>query len=211
MPSSTRTPGTALPPFRGHRGFAWAWDRLVRLEDAREREMRRFVAGGASGRVLEIGYGVGTNWDYLPDGVDYTGIEPDPYMRGRAERNLAGSRLSLLSARAEALPFAEDSFDTVFTTLTLCSVQRPRRALAEVRRVLHPGAQFRFFEHVRPPGRIRGRIFDAFTPGWKRIGGGCHPNRRTVQAISAAGFEIVERHDFSRGPIPMVAGVAMLR
>ncbi len=196
-------------PFQGHRGFAWLWERMVRHEDPRERAMRKYVTGGVTGRVLEIGVGVGANWPYLPEGIDYVGIEPDPYMRRRAERHKDGRDLPVLPDRAEALSFPDESFDTVFTTLTFCSVQQPDRALEEVRRVLKPGGQFRFFEHLRPPGRITGRLADFITPAWKRAGGGCHPNRRTVQAIEAAGFTITERRGFSLGPVPMAAGVAI--
>ena len=174
--------------------------------------MRRTVAGGGRGRVLELGVGVGANWQFLPAGIAYSGIEPDPHMLRRAQRHAAESRLDvdLHLAAAEALPFADDTFDTVFTTLTLCSVEDLTGALAEVRRVLRPDGTFRFWEHVRPEGRVKARLADAITPAWKRIFAGCHPNRATVEAIQAAGFTMVELDGGRRRRrfVPFIIGVA---
>jgi ubiquinone/menaquinone biosynthesis C-methylase UbiE len=195
---------------KGHRAFAAFWEWTSAHETPRERQARHWVTGGVHGRVLEIGVGVGSNWRYLPEGVAYTGIEPDPFMLSRARRNLGeqGRDLELQEAAAEDLPFAEASFDSVFSTLTLCSVNDLARSLSEVRRVLKPGGQFRYWEHLRPTGGVSGSFLDAVTPVWRRIGAGCHPNRRTENAITAAGFEIRESLRV-RAPIPMRVGVAV--
>jgi ubiquinone/menaquinone biosynthesis C-methylase UbiE len=179
-------------------------------ENKRVKRMRRDVTGGARGRVLEVGVGVGANWPYLSEGIDYTGVEPDPYMIERANRHAAeaGKPREVLKAPAEALPFPDDEFDTVIVTLTLCTVSDPQQALSEVRRVLKPGGELRFAEHVRPAGRLAGRLSDLITPAWRRIGAGCHPNRRTADAIRAAGFEMVEFQKWREGLVPMIAGVA---
>lgn len=194
---------------RGHRGFARFWSWMVRHEGKEDRATRQEVAGGARGRVLEIGVGVGSNWLYLPPGLAYTGIEPDPYMLERA-RPAAPPGIEVLEAAAEDLPFESASFDTVFTTLTFCTIADVPAALSEVRRVLKPGGEFRFWEHVRPSGRAWGRVADVATPVWKRLGGGCHPNRNTEAAIRAAGFEVRELCTSKRGPIPMLVGVAVV-
>jgi len=196
---------------KGHRLFAAFWERAVRAESARERATRREVVSAARGRILEVGVGVGANWRYLPDGADYTGTEPDAFMRERAQRFAAREQreIRLSDASAEALPFADESFDTVICTLVLCTVPNPDRALAEMRRVLRPGGELRFWEHIRPPAPAAGRAFDAITPLWKRLGGGCHPNRRTVESIVAAGFDISPPQRFRRAFIPMVSGVAV--
>lgn len=196
---------------RGHRLFAALWDFATRHEGRRERRVREWVAAGARGRVLEIGVGVGANWRYLRDDVDYSGIEPDPYMLRRAKhhRKEAQRNLDLVEAPAERLPFADRTFDTVFTTLTLCSVSDLQESLAEVSRVLKPGGEFRYWEHVRPEGRIGRTAFDLLTPAWRRIGAGCHPNRETEAALRAAGFVIEQSHRV-RAAIPMRAGVAIV-
>lgn len=97
------------------------------------------------------------------------------------------------------------------STLTLCTVQDPAQAWREVRRVLRPGGELRFWEHVRPEGRVFGVLFDAATPFWRRAGGGCHLNRNTATAIEAAGFELVECERVSKPPLPMIVGRAVSR
>jgi ubiquinone/menaquinone biosynthesis C-methylase UbiE len=195
----------------GHRWFAAFWDRASRHEGRQQRRSRRQVTQGVRGRVLELGVGVGTNWPYLPANVTYVGIDPDPYMIARARRNAKqeGRDVELHQVPAENLPFPDHSFDTVFTTLTFCTIDDVPKALAEVRRVLKPGGEFRFWEHVRPQGRIRGRVFDLVTPAWRRIGAGCRPNRDTVEAISGVGFEIRELRRAQMGPLPVIQGVAV--
>lgn len=196
---------------KSHRRFARFWDWAVRHEPPDVRRMRRTATDGIEGRVLEVGVGVGANWPYLPPGIVYAGVDPDTYMMGRARAHAAhaGIELHLCLAAGEALPFADYTFDVVLSTLTLCSVDDQATVLAEIRRVLKPGGTFRFWEHVRPGGRVRGRLADFATPGWKRIGGGCHPNRRTVEAIQSAGFTITGLEQRRRGGfVPFVYGVA---
>lgn len=193
----------------GHRRFAGVWDWMSRHERGNERRLRDEVVGGATGRTLEIGYGVGSNWSHLPEGIDYTGIEPDPYMRQRAERHLAAGRdLRAIDGDAQSLAFADGSFDTVIATLVLCTVPDARRALAEARRVLAPGGQLRFLEHVRAEGKVGAALQDAVTPIWKRLGGGCHPNRATLDTIEQAGFEITGLRRVKVGPLPAIVGAA---
>ncbi|MBI5947114.1 MAG: class I SAM-dependent methyltransferase [Chloroflexi bacterium] len=202
-----------MQPERGHKTFAAFWDRATRKESPRQRAARREVVGGARGRVLELGAGVGTNWQYLPDGLGFSAIEPDPFMVKRALGHAAasGREVDLRQAPAEALPFDDGTFDTVVVTLTLCTVRDLSRSLAEARRVLKPGGELRFWEHVRPAGRVRGRIFDAITPAWRRIGAGCNPNRQTVAAIQAAGFDVAVAREFGMMGAPTVVGVATRR
>ncbi|MCK9519780.1 MAG: class I SAM-dependent methyltransferase [Dehalococcoidia bacterium] len=196
----------------GHRRFAATWNWLTAHEGPKQRAARERVVSPLKGRVLEIGFGVGTNWAYLPEGVEYVGIEPDPYMIARARRHAAAVErsLELHQARAEALPFEDASFDAVFTTLTFCTVQDVPAALREVQRVLKPGAEFHFWEHVRPRGRVLGPLSDLVTPVWRNVGGGCNPNRRTTVALRKAGFEFVSFQRVSAPPLPMVFGRAVV-
>lgn len=193
----------------GHRRFAALWDWMSRHEGERERQLRQEVAGKARGRTLEIGYGVGSNWPFFGAGIDYTGIEPDPYMRERAARHMPGGQaLDLKDGNAEALPFEDASFDTVVGTLVFCTIADADRALAEVRRVLKPGGEFRFLEHVRARGRLGAAVQDAVTPVWSRLGGGCHPNRDTAGAMARAGFQMSELRNVKIGPLPAIVGSA---
>ena len=99
----------------------------------------------------------------------------------------------------------------VLATLVMCRVDDPAAALTEVRRVLVPGGELRFMEHVRALTGGWGRFQDWATPVWKRIGGGCHPNRDTAATLKQVGLEVVEMQSFSFGPYPVrphIVGVA---
>lgn len=194
----------------GHRRFAAAWDWLSRHESRRERRLRARLVGQARGDTLEIGYGVGSNWPHLPGGVRYVGIEPDPFMRERAERHRPPGRdLDLRDGDAQQLDFPDRSFDTVIGTLVLCTIPDPAAALREIRRVLRPGGSLLFWEHVNAGSRPGRMILGAITPLWSRLGGGCHPNRDTLAAIRAAGFNVAELHHGKIGPLPAIVGRAV--
>lgn len=170
--------------------------------------MRASLLRGVRGSVLEIGAGTGANLGYYERGAEVTATEPDEGMR----RRLMGkceAFVRVLSAVAEALPCGDASFDHVVITLALCTVQEPARALAEVRRVLAPRGTLHFIEHVRFGNGLQGHAQDLLTPLWCRIAGGCHLNRRTIEAMEAAGFdvEIVERRTLGV-LFPFVRGVA---
>ena len=160
--------------------------------------------------MLEIGAGTGLSFPYYRRDVDIVAIEPDPYMLLRARRRAAALKLAVEfhAAPAEALPFPDGSFDAVVCTLVLCTVADPLRALGEIRRVLKPDGTYRFIEHVRGHG-FQALAQDAVTPIWRRLGAGCHPNRRTLETIRAAGFRIdrLEEH-LQPVPGPFVACVA---
>ncbi len=192
-----------------HRLFAAVWDRATAHESAAMRRARSDVVGAARGRVVELGFGVGTNWQFLPADARYAGIEPDFFMTRRASRHAAGQQrpLDLLHATAEDLPVASASVDTVIVTLALCSVGDLPGSLAETKRVLKPGGELRFWEHVRPDGR-RGRLFDIAAPFWRVLGAGCILNRRTAEALKAAGFEVQIERKFTMAGLPMILGVA---
>ncbi len=168
--------------------------------------------------MLEIGAGTGANFPYYEPArvTSVVAIEPDPYMIRRALKRATAARanVEVRQLSAERLPFPDATFDTVLATLVLCTVADPDRALREMRRVLVPDGSLRFIEHVRAPGGLAALIQDTLTPLWRRVGAGCHLNRRTVEAIEAAGFEIVElevRH-FRYSPThTLVAGIARSR
>lgn len=164
---------------------------------------RRTTLAAARGHVLEIGVGTGWSLAHYPDGVEaIVGLEPNEGMLARAERRAAASnrRVGLVRGSAEALPFADDSFDTVTSMLVLCTVADPARALAEVRRVLRPGGSFLFVEHVRSDDPRRARWQDRLERPWGVVALGCHPNRDTVATLEAARFEVEIEE---RGTMPM--------
>jgi len=198
-----------MSDFCGHRKFAAVWDVAARHEGRGELALREEVTHAAEGRTLEIGFGVGSNWPFLPAKVEYVGIEPDPHMRKRAVAYVpAGRELTLSDGNAEALDFPDESFDTVIGTLVFCTIGDPARALAEVRRVLKPGGEFRFLEHVRAKNRIGAAAQDAIRPLWSRLGGGCNPNRDTLALIRVAGFETTAVRNVKVGPLPAIVGAA---
>ncbi len=154
-------------------------------------ERRRRLLAGARGAVLEIGGGTGANLPHYRDVDSVIVCEPDPFMRKRLGPKLEEARVpvEISAAGAEALPFPDGSFDTVVSTLVLCTVPDQGAALDEVRRVLRPGGRLLFIEHVRAAGSAA-RWQDRLEPLWGRLLGGCHPNRETFAAIEETGFEI---------------------
>ena len=156
------------------------------------RRWRQWATRAARGRTLEIGVGTGLNLPHYRTVESVTAIDPDgaSLERARSRRNGRGGIVSLYQARAEDLPFADESFDAVVGTLTFCSIRDPARALREVRRVLKPDGAFRLVEHVRVRNRLIARAQDALTPLWREMAGNCHLNRDTAQMIERAGFRV---------------------
>ncbi|HEY3552905.1 MAG TPA: class I SAM-dependent methyltransferase [Solirubrobacterales bacterium] len=173
-------------------------------EDAGLREMRRELLAQAQGRVLELGAGTGLNLEHYPREIEsLTMVEPDPHMIKQLRERLAQSgrsaEVSIVEASGEDLPFADDSFDTVAVTLVLCTVPEPEATLAEIKRVLAPGGQLLFLEHVRSHQPSLAKWQDRLEGPWKFLADGCRCNRDTVSAIGAAGFEL---GDVESGELP---------
>jgi ubiquinone/menaquinone biosynthesis C-methylase UbiE len=171
---------------------------MGRSEQAGLAEMRAWLLLGARGRTLELGAGTGLNLRHYPrDQVVLTLTEPEASMTGRLERRVAALRpdASVVQAPADRLPFEDSSFDSVISTLVLCTVRDQARALAEVRRVLAPDGALLFLEHVRSDDPRVARWQDRIHPFWLRIGHGCHCNRDTLAGLHAAGFTVKDvRH-----------------
>lgn len=192
--------------------FAALYDRsLAATEEAGLRATRRALLARATGRVLEIGAGTGVNAGLYPAGVSVVFTEPEAPMARRL-RERAGPDAEVVEAGAEALPFADGSFDTVVCTLVLCTVPDVAASLAEIARVLRPGGQVLVAEHVRSGDADVAKWQDRVTPAWRFVARGCHPNRDTAAALRAAGFTVdVEPGRLPKAPKiarPMIVGVA---
>jgi SAM-dependent methyltransferase len=156
---------------------------------------REELLRGAAGRVLELGGGTGANVPYYGDAVtELVVTEPDAHMARRLERRLRERRLParVVRAPAEALPLESGSFDVVVSTLVLCTVEDPARALAEARRVLAPAGRLLFIEHVRSEDPRLARWQDRLRGPWAWFGCGCQVNRPTVESVRTAGFDLAE-------------------
>jgi ubiquinone/menaquinone biosynthesis C-methylase UbiE len=201
--------------------FAAMYDTMMKgTEEATFAVHRRGLLSRISGRVVEIGGGTGANLPYYgPDVTEIAITEPEEPMARRLEGKLKLSEHSLAArvvrAPAEELPFEDGSFDYAVSTLVLCTVDDPGRALAEIRRVLRPSGQLVFLEHVRADDPKLATWQDRLQPLQYRLGHGCHCNRPTLSNIEGSGFQVAElEHDKVKKapPIvrPLIAGVASL-
>jgi ubiquinone/menaquinone biosynthesis C-methylase UbiE len=191
-----------------HPIFARCYARVGHLMDTVVADHRRQLLSGVHGRVLEVGAGNGLNFPHYQATVtEVVAMEPESYLRrlALATARQASAPIRVVDGVAEALPAADASFDAVVASLVLCTVADPKRALAEVRRVLHPGGRLHFYEHVRATDPRLARWQDRLERPWGWMVGGCHPNRDTVAAITAAGLEVVQLDRFDLPAMPALA------
>ena len=199
--------------------FARMYTRMTEQEPAEQVEHRRDNVRGLAGRVLEVGAGNGRNFAHYPASVTQViALEPEPFLRDRAFDAAAEAPVpvEVVDAVADPLPYDDASFDAAVISLVLCTVPNQERALAEVHRVVRPGGELRFYEHVhanRQP--LRGILeFADRSRLWPTISGGCHPTRDTLAAIEKAGFTVEHSRRFPFAPtrlipaVPHILGVA---
>lgn len=197
----------AVPDTVRHPLFARLYARVLSRNEPEEiRAHRRELLAGLSGRVVEVGAGNGGNFGHYPTTVtEVVAVEPEPYLR--AEAQAAAARvpvpITVVEGVAEALPLDDGSCDAAVACLVLCSVADQAAALAELRRVLRPGGELRFYEHVQADtprlARWQRAVDRTF---WPRFFGGCHTGRDTAGAIAAAGFTIERRRDLRLESVP---------
>ena len=189
-----------------HPFFARIWPTIAEHETPKMRELRRENLAGLSGRVLEVGAGIGTNFELYPDSVtQVVAVEPEKRLVGLAREAAVAAAVPIEVTNRTVESFSADKpFDAVVCSLVLCSVAEPDSVLRQLLSLLRPGGDLRYLEHVATGG-IRGllqRFVDATTL-WPRLAGNCHAHRDTEQAIRAAGFEI----DGARAEVVMPAWV----
>jgi ubiquinone/menaquinone biosynthesis C-methylase UbiE len=164
------------------------------LERGGFKKIRMPLIEKAQGQVLEIGSGTGINFPYYTKANQVIAIEPEPLMNEQSIKRAMKARvpIEVIQAGAEEIPFSEDSFDTVVSTLVFCTIPNPTKALQEIRRVCKANGTVLFFEHVRLKHSRLGKLQDLLTPVWKRLCDGCHLNRNTYEMINEAGFSIIQ-------------------
>jgi SAM-dependent methyltransferase len=191
-----------------HPVMARMWNRIAdKAEERGQGEHRDELLAGLAGQVIEVGAGNGVNFAHYPASVDCVmAVEPEPYLRARAEEAAAGAAIEIevMEAVGGELPAPDVSFDAGVVSLVLCSVPDQGDALSELFRVIRPGGELRFYEHVvahRQPWvwlmKAGDRTF------WPRVAGGCHMSRDTARAIERAGFEVESCRRFPYSPVPL--------
>jgi ubiquinone/menaquinone biosynthesis C-methylase UbiE len=186
-------------------------------EGDEEKDSRREAVAGLSGRVVEIGSGSGPNFPFYPEAVsELVAVEPEANLRAKAleAARESGRPIRVIDAVGDSLPFADGSFDAAVAVLVLCSVPDQASTLAELRRVLRPGGQLRYYEHVIGTSKRLATMQRAMAPGLAKVFGGCRADRDTGAAIEAAGFQIERQRRFLRRKLtdapaaPRILGVA---
>ncbi len=187
------------------RFFAWTMaTAAAEYEDAIASRKQSLFAN-LQGNVVEIGPGAGANLRYLPPNTNWIGLEPNPYMHSYVHQEAEKLDITI-DLRPETLGeagLADNSIDTIISTLVLCSVPDLTATLKDILRVLKPGGKFLFIEHVAAPsGTLLRQVQSGIRPLWQMIGDGCCPDRNTGDTLEEAGFSTVTHETFD-GPVPI--------
>lgn len=171
-------------------------------------EQRRLALSATRGHVLEIGFGTGLNFAHYPRSVDHvTAVDRERMQPLKTQSRVAAAPVPIKVVFMDAsnrLPFDNNSFDTVVTTWTLCSIADVGAALAEISRILKPNGSYFFLEHGRSDDARLARRQDLLSPVIRVIGSGCRMNRKVDQVISAAGLDIVALDRFRMPDTPRI-------
>ncbi len=188
--------------------MAFAYDLFMApLEKSGLQKLRKKILKLVNGEnILELGVGTGLNVPVYPNGVKIVGIEPKFEMLKRASKRAKkfGRKTFFICAFAEALPFKNETFDTVFATFVFCEVKKPEKGFSEILRVLKPGGKLILLEHVRPDGRFISKIFDIgnlFTSLF-----GENINRKTADIALESGVVVERVEDIYDGVVKLIIG-----
>lgn len=172
--------------------FARVWKTMSNYEPESLRRLRAENVAGLTGRVLEVGAGTGTNFEFYPASVDeVVAIEPERRLAEVAQRAAAEAPVAVTVSGQTVEQFASaQPFDAVVCSLVLCSIEDPEAVLQQLFSIIRPGGELRYLEHVASAGyrdRLQ-RLADATF--WPRLLGNCHTHRHTEQTIAATGFHL---------------------
>jgi len=185
------------------------WGMNLTMSGDTFKQQRQAILQSVDGKILEIGFGSGLNLPHYPDNVkELVSVDPNAGMGRYTQKQIAASNIivdrQVLSG--ESLPMPEDSFDTVVSTWTLCSIKDVEKALAEVKRVLKPRGQFIFLEHGLSPDKKVSRWQHRLNGVQKVIGDGCHLNRDMRQLVNDTGFSQLDVENYYFPKIPKFLG-----
>jgi ubiquinone/menaquinone biosynthesis C-methylase UbiE len=187
-----------------HPIFARMYERMAAsFESKGAAEHRERLLAGLAGRVIELGAGTGLNFTHYPTTVtEVIAIEPEARLRTVAHTaaEAAPIPVTVIDGTADHLPADDRSFDAGVASLVLCSVPDQAKALTELARVIRPGGELRFYEHVVADNHRWAARQHRAAPIWRRLGGGCHPDRDTAVAIAGAGFHVNSCESFLFAP-----------
>ena len=215
LPLTTSAPISEVTPAPRvrHPVFARVYQRVSAAGEAAGAAAHRDeLLAGLTGRVVEVGAGNGLNFAHYPSSVtEVVAVEPEPFLRARAGEAASRSdvRITVLDGVADAIPVESGGFDVGVASLVLCSVPNQAAALSELFRIIRPGGELRFYEHVvaLAPGVARvQRVLDRTI--WPRVAGGCHAARDTVASIERAGFVVERCRRFAFRPCLCAAATA---
>ncbi len=192
---------------------------MAPFENSGLKEMRSQLISDASGNCLELGVGSGANLGFYDAHKVVRLTLSDLDKVGKIEsriktqldliaENISTENINLMTLDVEHLPFEDNTFDTVVSTLIFCSVPNVLRGLSEIKRVLKPDGQFIFIEHVLSKSPVAAPVMHVLTPAWKVIAHGCHLNRDFEAALNKSGF-LIKHHQFVIGDV-FYGGIAIL-
>lgn len=177
--------------------------------------LKQTLLGRVKGTVVEIGPGAGASFAYYQPDINWIGIEPNIYMRSYLEtaaKQQGQTAIALYQGSAENLPLDDHTADFVVSTHVLCSVQDPARSLQEIKRILKPGGELIFVEHVADDHHtLTYHLQRGINPVWQCLFDNCHLNRETGKTLVETGFKMVEYYQFQLTiPLvsPHIAGIA---
>ncbi|GAA0180351.1 hypothetical protein SH2C18_30590 [Clostridium sediminicola] len=180
------------------------------LEKSALHERRCKLISKVNGKVLEIGAGTGVNFNYYKNEKisDLTVIDLkfNNIIKNHPLNKIR--KVNFLEGNVEKIPFQDNTFDSVVSTLIYCSVDNPEMVLNEVYRVLKPGGRVYFIEHVLPEKKHYRNLLNTLNGAWKMIGK-CNVNRETLKLIKKSNFKVIDFERFGKACFIFIKGIGV--